>query len=393
MLFRSNKATVSTARNLNDSTATPASNTGLIPHNRFVSSVDTLTLMLSNVPTDKAAVDIQHLIERTFGEAIDFSTSRSTFMMVRWDGCSRGSLRGTMLHWKNPRGSRPGRLRIHLPGKAIAAAGQEELRDFAAVVCAIYKGRATRIDLACDDFDRLTNFDDLADAQRNRNYVGVRSHRVTRSGGLSEEDGVTYYFGAKSSDTQLRVYDKWIESRHKINCIRWELQLRRAKAAEACAQWVVLSSGAAEHVAGFISGCIAGAVDFIDRSAGHKDLSRCERLPWWERLRSCMGEARKIVVEPPIPLMAAKLAWVCKSVMPSLATIKKYLGTQAFWQFCEDGILEKGGLLSRLNLSLIEQAQKEDRESNNYVEYLRKLENLDPYDNLSWKTISSHVAA
>ena len=294
-----------------------------------------------------------------------------------------------MLHWQNPRGSRPGRLRIHLTGKAIAAAGQEELRDFACVVCAIYKGRATRIDLACDDFDRLTNFDDLAAAQRNRNYVGVRRHRVTRSGGLSEDDGETYYFGAKSSDVQLRAYDKFIESGGRINCIRWELQLRRAKAAEACLQWTNLAGGCAQSVAGFISGCVAGAVDFIDRSAGHKDLSRCERLPWWERLRSYMGEARKILVEPAVPLMAAKLAWVCKSVMPSLATIQKYLGGQVFWQFCEDGIAEKSGLLSALNLSLIEQAREEDKESDKFLAYLRKLENLDPYDKLSWKTISS----
>lgn len=384
-----NKATVSTARNFDDSTATPASNTGLIPQKGFYSSVDTLTLVLSAVPSAKAAYDIQALIEGTFKEKVDFDTRRPTFMLVPWDGCSKGSHRGSQLHWKNGKGDRPGRMRIHLPGKALAAASSEDLQDFAQVVCAVYKGKASRIDLACDDFDRLTNMERIREAQGNRDYVGVRTHSFAGGGGLSELDATTYYFGSKKSDTLLRIYDKFIESRGRVNCIRWELQLRREKAAEACRQWLSIQSGAFEDMGRFISGCVSGAVDFIDRSRGHKDLSRCERLYWWEVLRSHLGQARKILPPKTIPLMAAKLAWVCRSVMPSLAAIKKYLGDAEFWQFCEDGISEKIGLLSSLNLSLVEQARREDKESDKYLAYLRKLENLDPYDTLSWQTIAS----
>lgn len=339
---------------------TPASNTGLIPHLEFKSSVDTLTIVLRKVSSAASAVEIKELIEKSFGECIDFDTHRPTFMMKQWSGSSRASVRGTQLHWQAPTDEAAGELRIHLPGRAIAASTQEDFRDCIQVLWSLYGGECTRIDVAVDDGLKMTDMSALHEAQRNRNYTGVRSHRRVSSGGLQEADGVTYYFGSSSSDMQLRVYDKAIESKGKVDVIRWELQFRRAKAHEMCNVWLATEASEGSDVGSALSGAVAGAVDFIDRSKRHKDLTRCHRLPWWSKLRSYFSKAYRLKPKPKEVLMEKKIGWLCKAVMPSLAVVQAYMGDCRFWQFIEEEIGDKKPLLSPINKSLIEQAKKAD---------------------------------
>jgi hypothetical protein len=341
--------------------ATPASNTGLFPHSSLKSSIDTLTIVLRAVWTVAAAREIVRVLEAELAEVIEFCPHRPTFMMRQWSGCSTASLRGTQLHWQAPSKADPGQLRIHIPGLAIAATDQASFRDCIQVLMALYAGECTRVDVAVDDGMKLTNMSDLFKAQRERNYKGVRSHRRVSSGGLNERDGVTCYFGSKMSDLQLRIYDKAVESKGKVDVIRWELQLRRHKAKEMCRLWLDIPGNEEGEVAKALSGAVAGAVDFIDRSKNHKDLTRCQRLPWWEKIRAYFGEAYRLKPPAPVALMEKKIGWICESVMPSLATVKRYLGDCAFWQFVEDEVSEKTEVLSDKNKALAEQAVRDDR--------------------------------
>lgn len=339
---------------------TPVSNTGLIPQKGFVSSVDTMTLVLRKVWTASAAIAIKELIERAFSEQIEFDASRSTFMMRQWDGCSSSSLRGVMLHWLSPKDNEAGTLRVHLPGKAIAAAGQRELYDCVQVLWSLYGGDCTRLDVAADDYAKITRLDDLKEAQRKRNYTGVRSHRWSGSGSLNDADSLTYYFGSKSSDSQLRVYDKAKESKGKTDCIRWELQVRRVKAKELANIWLGGGQRGFETMAKVVTGAICGAVDFIDRSKRHKDLTRCTRLRWWSHVRSNMGEAFKVAPKKKEPLLKEKIGWICEAVMPSLAAVKSYLGDQDFWTLMDTEISDRSKDLSSRNRKLVTQAKADD---------------------------------
>jgi len=341
---------------------TPASNTGLIPQKQFKSSVDTLTLVLREVPTAGDAISVRNMLNAVFGEDIEFIANRPNFMMREWSGCSVSSLRGIQLHWIAPTDEAMGMLRVHLPGKAIGHAGQLELRDCIQILYAQYGGDCSRIDVAADDYDRLTNLDDIADAQKKRNYTGVRSHRWVGSGSLTEGDGMTYYFGSKTSAAQMRIYDKTKESKGKVDCIRWELQLRREKARQVCEKWLSGGQKIIGDCASVLTGAIAGAVDFIDRSRGEKDLSRCERLAWWAELRRHFSTSFKLAPPKKEPLMGDKLAWVCTSVTPSLAAIYKYLGASDFWQFVEGEVSEKAKNMSRRNRALVAQAKEDDRD-------------------------------
>lgn len=340
---------------------TPVSNTGLFPQYSFKSSVDTLTIVLRKVASGAAAMDIKGLLERELQESIDFDTYRPTFMMKAWDGSSRASVYGTQLHWKAPSAEKMGQLRIHIPGKAIAASSQDSFRDCIQVLSALYGGECTRIDVAVDDENRLTPLSEIREAQKNRNYTGVRSHRRISSGGLGEPDGVTFYFGSKSSDLQLRVYDKRVESKGAVNAIRWELQLRRSKASEMCRVWLGVAAAQAGEVGKALSGAVAGAVDFIDRSRGQKDLTRCERLSWWKSVRSHLSTAYRLQVPLKPRSLEKKIGWLCKAVMPSMAMVKRYLGDRSFWQFVDEEIGEKEPLLSPSDMRLIEAAKVADK--------------------------------
>lgn len=352
---------------------TPVSNTGLIPRDWFKSSVDTLTFVLRGVTSGHAAMDIKALIEREFNDCIDFDTHRPTFMMRPWDGSSRSSVRGIQLHWKAPNDEEPGHLRVHLPGKAIAATTQESFRDCIQVLWELFKGDCTRIDVAVDDGLKLTDMNALNLAQEKRNYTGVRSHRRVSSGGLKERDGVTYYFGSAASDLQLRVYDKTVESKGAVDAIRWELQLRRAKATEMCNLWLDVQKDQGSTVAACLSGAVAGAVDFIDRSAKGKDLSRCDRLPWWEKIRSYLSAAYKLKPKQKEVLMDKKIGWLCHAVMPSLALVKRYMGDALFWRFVDEEIQEKEPLLSLGSMRLIERARENDKGRLKMCEAARKI--------------------
>lgn len=335
---------------------TPASNTGLIPQNGFETSIDTVTVVFRKIATGKGAMDIKALLESTFSEKIDFDVNRPTFMMRHWDGSSSASLRGTMLHWKAPKEYGYGALRVHLPGKALAGVPSSDITAFFKYMHEVYQADCTRLDIAADDYGVRDYLLDVEAAALQKNYVGVRSHRVITSGGLGAPDGKTIYFGSKASDMQLRVYDKAVESNGVKQCIRWELQLRRCKAYAVFEKLLSLPSEEPGDLSSLIGGYISGAVRFCDRSSKAKDLSRCPDLVWWQRVRALLGSSVKIAVTKKEPLMTNKIGWLCKSVMPSLAAVQVYLGEEEFYGFLGEEIEEKRAVLSHLNKAMIDMA-------------------------------------
>lgn len=368
--------------------ATPLSNTGLFPQNRFPVSVDTLTITLRRIATAKGANDAIALVEKTFNEKIEYSLDRPTFMMRQWDGCSIRSVLGCQIHWKAPEDYGNGVLRIHIPGKALAGVPLEDVRSLMAVFAAVYSADCNRIDVAVDDKTGMTKISDLRAAQLDGNYTGYRSHRYITSGKIGEGEGQTVYFGSAKSDSQLRVYDKAVERGVGGSWIRWELQQRRAKANLVFLYWVGLEGLEAADMAAKLGGFIPGAIDFLDRSKRQKDLSRCPRLPWWAALRLRMAEGLSCSVPVPVPTMRSKIGWVCGAVAPSLAAIKKYLGDVDFWQLLEETIEEKGAVMSKLNQAVVDQAKRADMLALRLKEKALEVTGLDKADIIAQLSIA-----
>jgi hypothetical protein len=124
---------------------------------------------------------------------------------------------------------------ISLPGKACQRAGAEYLKDFLAY-CSENNGKARRIDLALDDYDKLITPEELEEQFHSPNAV---THIKTIMGvqkskrGDPEHGGATRYLGAPSSARRLRIYDKNVESDGLIDAYRWELQERKRAAEKA----------------------------------------------------------------------------------------------------------------------------------------------------------------
>lgn len=335
---------------------TPVSNTGLFPQNsQFPVSVDTLTLNLRRVATAKGAKDAIAMIEEFFHEKIEYSLSRPTFMMKQWSGCSIRSLRGTQIHWNAPKEYGYGHLRVHLPGKALSGVSLVDLHDILQVLDGIYALDCSRIDIAVDDKSGDDYLGFVRSAQIHGNYTGFRSHRYITSARIGQKEGQTLYFGSSSSDKQLRVYDKQIESGSSSSWIRWESQLRKAAANDVFSYWLNVRDRTANVLAVTLGGIVSGAIDFIDRRKRQKDLSRCNRFNWWEALRSRMGAAFKPKTERKVNLLQDKIGWICKAVIPSLSAVKAYMGECDFWNFIEETMKEKGPL-SSINAAMVSQA-------------------------------------
>ena len=92
-------------------------------------------------------------------------------------------------------------------------------------------GKVTRIDLAIDVHNAGVSVQDVVDAYREGHALTLTrtcEEFKSLSGG-----GHTLYFGHKSSDKRLRIYDKAAEQKIDGDWIRVELQLRREKAMNA----------------------------------------------------------------------------------------------------------------------------------------------------------------
>lgn len=341
--------------------ATPDSNTGLFPQiESFPVSIDTLTINLRRVATAKGAHDAIALIEARFKEKIEYSLERPTFMMKSWAGCSIRSLRGTQIHWNAPAEYGYGHLRIHLPGKALSVVSLEELSEFMAVLDSVYAVDCSRVDVAVDDKSGVDYLAEVRAAQVHGNYTGYRSHRYITSARIGQDEGRTLYFGSPKSDRQLRVYDKQIERGSSDSWIRWECQLRKTAAHDFFCYWRNVYARKSSDLAASLGGVIPGTIDFLDRARKHKDLSRCERLSWWEALRNRMGKAYRIKPAAVVRLLSNKIGWICKAVVPSLQAIKSYMGGVEFWDFIEETMKEKGPL-SSINAAMVQQAIADDR--------------------------------
>ena len=93
----------------------------------------------------------------------------------------------------------------------------------------------TRLDVAFDDFDGVLDLDIILNETIARHFV-MRFNKGSVEfpfGNSEEEDGgITIYYGSKSSDTRIRIYDKKEEQQRDDldHWVRCELQLRRENA-------------------------------------------------------------------------------------------------------------------------------------------------------------------
>jgi len=191
--------------------------------------------------------------------------------------------------------------------------------------------RATRVDLAFDDrlgrvewayLDALVEAF-VGDSSISCDEIITRLRRVDEFRTLSGP-GRTYYFGAPSSDTRLRIYDKAAEQGLDGHWIRFEYQLRRGPA-RLIWDALVQDSGAAEICASY------WRVARRPSDSSDSNSSRWPAAPWFAELIA--GGSGRPSVAATETTLADSMRWISSQVAPSLAAIREALGPAAFSQW------------------------------------------------------------
>jgi DNA relaxase NicK len=190
---------------------------------------------------------------------------------------------------------------VDVPGAACDWLGLERLSAIVGAADAL-----TRVDLAVDH--GAFTPEQLAEADR-AGDIRTRTLSSDWSAGIRGRNGQTYTLGSSQSDRQLVAYDR-------RGYTRLELRLRRGMAG--AAREALL--GASEALLAASVGLIRGMVEFVD-AASDTNPSRRALLPWWSAF---VGDCERTVATVAARVASSverKVAWLRKSVAPSLAAL------------------------------------------------------------------------
>jgi hypothetical protein len=216
----------------------------------------------------------------------------------------------------------PCRFRLCIPGAPLSHVRPEELAKLGRYL--LHNGcRSTRFDYAIDDFDRQLSIQEIIDCCESGDYAGAQCWRSYRSQRSRESRvGQTIYLGSSQSDKQIRIYDKYVESRGAINSIRYEVQWRDRLAHIAFEKFFTPTSRSDAN--SLLSKLAVGAIDFISRCS--EILSRCPRKSFWAEFLQRIGQPIKISMRRIQPMISDKKRWIEHQVVGTLALISSCQG-------------------------------------------------------------------
>lgn len=312
-----------------NATVNPVSNTGLkCQTNAFEIGIDWLQFACS-VPSE---VDAKNLIEWMCGNFDDVPVFRwgvTKTYGCRWEH-SGVTGRGASFAINPPLDGKQCRVWASFPASACRVVSVPRMRAILEILLIDYQADITRLDIALDDYTKLIDKRWIEEAFANGNvarfaYLDIR---MPKRLGVAD-NGFCVYMGSPQSDKRVRFYDKSVESNGETDCHRWELQLRGERAKSAVREFVQIDRNAGELMASFLSGCVVGAVDFVDHESGDR-LSRRNRLAWWNEFVERVGACVRVAIPAVRRTIRRTIDWIEAQVETSLAMCREYMGNTAF---------------------------------------------------------------
>lgn len=183
--------------------------------------------------------------------------------------------------------------------------------------------RFSRIDIAFDEFEGVTNYSEIIRKIDRGEHVGrCRSFKIiTGRKSNGESAGTTIYMGSNKSDVMIRVYEKNYERQVKGYEYdgefwnRWELVLKHEKANNFISE---LLSG--YSIGGLFKAVMADTVRFVDPKSTDKNKRRWPVASWWAEFLEGI-EPVKLRGKEYQPNLAKTLNWVEHSAITSLKGI------------------------------------------------------------------------
>lgn len=176
----------------------------------------------------------------------------------------------------------------------------------------------TRVDIACDIKEK-DFFNQCYMACMTKNYKSKWkswTDLTKRATGSNSLQGRTIYFGSRTSETFLRIYDKALEQGEEKDWTRVELEVKGKSAHNlAC----LIGHDSIDKI---FSRIINNYISFIDRSSS-KNISRCKMLDFWSDM---LTSDDKVTISPEKKekSISDTYSWLLKQVSRSLGKISYF---------------------------------------------------------------------
>lgn len=170
----------------------------------------------------------------------------------------------------------------------------------------------TRLDIALDSFKNLID-KIIKKYEKNEYITKFRSTKKIENKKGDEKNGTTLYFGSRSSDIMIRIYDKAKEQKIKnLEWLRIEFEIKKEYAKDVVLK--ILNSSLSE----VFSGLLSNYLNFVTKK--EKNVSRSKVCTWWLEL---IQGAKKIRIykDPKEKNIDDLKLWLLKQVSTSLATV------------------------------------------------------------------------
>ncbi|MBS7007035.1 replication initiation factor domain-containing protein [Anaerostipes sp.] len=186
----------------------------------------------------------------------------------------------------------------------------------------------TRIDLAIDDvYEKYFSCSQVQKMIENGQCVSkFKSYNNQDFRTLKgEKKGHTIYFGSRQSDTFLRIYDKALEQKSSYPWVRWELEIKHAKADRVAHEICQRQS-----ISAVAFGILQTYIRFIN--IDNNVRSRCSTNTIW---LDFLANSQKIALTLPKKELSVdrSLGWLNKQVKPTLAGLVTYFDGDASFIF------------------------------------------------------------
>lgn len=325
---------------------TPLSNTGLDSQVLSGKSLSVRVDWLQGTIRFTSLAQLHEVIEFIEGytkEKFVLHPDRGRFVGKQWHNQAQG-IEGCMILYNLPE-QEPDGIGHALISFTATVLSQIVVRDVWRMASGLVKCwgyKATRFDIALDDYLKNISFYDLLHAAKHRNFTHFRNmptvhYTFDEYGNVV---GWTIVWGGRNGDRTFRCYDKDFESKGKIKANRFELELHDKLAEKALADWLSLDAENFEETSpAVLGGIVIGTIDFVER--GHdKNVSRMPVLSWWQDMKDRVGCAIRHTVEAATTSYERKRNWFTRQVSVTLAMFKKVMGNQGFKQYLTNELLD-----------------------------------------------------
>jgi hypothetical protein len=251
-----------------------------------------------------------------------------------------------------------GRFSVECPGESLAAIEPHDLILFLEHWADAFEIRVSRLDERWLDFEWITSPHELAETvaefdpetkrQTRKDYTGFKHCKPSFQMDGSRLVEASVNFGKRGSfggGSYLRGYDKSLESGGKIDAMCWELESSGDKARTRFAEILAAAYDVPAHdrvaaVAMVIGRHIGGSIDFIRRGEGDKNLSRCPRYEFWEKILERLGGRLRWFGEKVVKTVEKAKGYIQRQAGPSLQMLKQAFGPQKFFDWFLNEVLD-----------------------------------------------------